>query len=259
MHRSLLTSANQTSLDKNPSARATALVVQSITVSQGIEHAEFLDANVACDRDDDCSDGSTSDYVSCGSEDEADDTQSAAEHQAREREKQMVLEAAGLIVNQNVKPPPTLSPKSTEKIAPVVPRRRSVRKSDPYIKDLPPLPDAEPMDHATRLDDALERFKSIKDWQLSNNRLSLISMESVSLPSPTISSTSSIPSSTARENEGQRKYSHFLQFLSGPKAHEPERRPISTLTISGPMNGVSNDISGSASPKLGTVCNPIFR
>ena len=259
MPRSLLNSANQTSLDKNPpSTSATAFVVQPITASQGIEHAEFLDEIAASGGDDGCSDGSTSDYVSFGSEDEADDNQPATELQAREREKRMVLEAAGLIVDQNAKPPPTASPKTTEKVAPVVPRRRTMRKSDPYIKDLPPLPDA-PLDHATRLDDALERFKSIKDQQLSNNRLSLISMDSVSSPSPTISSTSSIPPSTARENEGQGRYSHFLQFLSGPKAQEPERKSISTLTISGPMSGVPDDRSGSASPKIGTVCRPIIR
>ena len=260
MPRSLLNSANQTSLDKNPpSTSATAFVVQPITASQGIEHAEFLDENATSDGDDGCSDGSISDYVSCGSEDEADVNQPATELQAREREKQMVLEAAGLIVDQNVKPPPTVSPKTAEKVAPVVPRRRTVRKSDPYIKDLPPLPDAEPLDHATRLDDALERFKSIKDQQLSDNRLSLISMDSVSSPSPTISSTNSIPPSTARENEGQWRYSHFLQFLSGPKAQEQERKSISTLTISGPMSGVPDDRSSSASPKFGTVCRPIIR
>jgi hypothetical protein len=258
MPRPLLNSTNQTSIDKDrPSTSATAFVVQPITASQGIEHAEFLYENTA-NGGDDRSDGSNSDYVSFESEDEDDDVRSAGERQARERERQMVLEAAGLIVNQNVKPPPTASPSSTAKVAPVVPRRRTVRKSDPYLKDLPPLPDTEPMDHAARLDDALERFKSIKNKQLSDNRLSLISMDSVSLPSPTISTSSSIPPSTTRENEGQKRYSQFLQFLGGSKVQEQERKSISTLTISGPISGAPDDISRSASPKFGAVCTLFF-
>ncbi|KAK2460698.1 hypothetical protein APHAL10511_007168 [Amanita phalloides] len=237
---------------KQLDTNAAGFVVQPITASQGIEHAEFIDASVAEDDVDNCSDDSTSDYVSFESEDEADATPAVVERQARERERQMVLEAAGLIVNKSIQPPPVISPYSKEKAAPAVPRRRSVRRGDPYRKDLPPLPDAEPMDHAARLDDAFGRFELYRNQHLSHNRLSMISADSVSLSSPTISSTSSTTLSSTRGLEGQWRYSHFLQFLSGLRVQEQEKKSISTLTISGPISGVSADASRSMSPIFGT-------
>ncbi len=79
---------------------------------------------------------SDSDYLSF---DDSDDDEDAVQAKAaREREKQRVLEAAGLIVNQNVGPAP-LRPKAKSikrRPAPAAPRRM------PSIltKDLPPVP-----------------------------------------------------------------------------------------------------------------------
>ncbi|KIL68468.1 hypothetical protein M378DRAFT_184914 [Amanita muscaria Koide BX008] len=202
------------------------------------------------DGDDECSDHSTSDYLSF----ESDNDETGDLHASSERERQMVLEAAGLIVNQEVNPPPatvrSISTLKKSQLPPIVPRRRTTRSGDPYKKDLPPLPDAEPMDHAARLDDAYERFESYRNQQLSTNRLSLISTDS-SLHSPS-SMKDGVPS-TPKDNENQRRYSQFFQLFSGLRGPEPEKRTVSTLTISGPISGASSyDISRSGSPAFGS-------
>ncbi|KAF8626353.1 hypothetical protein AX15_005009 [Amanita polypyramis BW_CC] len=236
---------------KNPSSTSTAgFVVQPITASQGIEHAEFTGENVPSDvnNDDDCSDDSTSDYVSFESEGETGSIHSVEERRARERERQMVLEAAGLIV----RPPPNKSSRPKGRVAPAVPGRRTVRQPDPYTKDLPPLPDAEPMDHTARLDDAYERFESFRKQQLSNNRLSVISTDSANLSSPTTSSASSFTTGTTRETESQGRYSNLLQFLNSLRTQEQEKKSVSILSISGPISGASVDAPWPGGPAFGS-------
>lgn len=252
----MLNFVNQTTAEKQLSnASITDFVVRPITASQGIEHAEFIDENVSIEADEDAD--STSDYLSFESGDEVDDTRANAEREVRERERQMVLEAAGLIVHQDIGPPPiTPRSKSTiegDRLAPAIPRRRTVRLSDPYIKDLPPLPDAEPMDHTTRLDDAYERFASFRNQQLSSNRLSLISTDSASLSSPTVSVSMKDGTLNAPREENQRRYSQFLQLFSGLMAPENEKKSVSTLIISGPIAGVPSDTTLSASTGFGSV------
>jgi hypothetical protein len=255
----MLNFVNQTTTEKQVSnARIADFVVHPITASQGIEHAEFMDENVSIEADEDAD--SASDYLSFESGDEVDDTRANAEREVRERERRMVLEAAGLIVHQDTRPPPitpiTPRSKSTiegDRLAPAIPRRRTVRLSDPYIKDLPPLPDAEPMDHTTRLDDAYERFASFRNQQLSSNRLSLISIDSASLSSPTVSVSTKEGALNAPREENQGRYSQFLQLFSGFMAPENEKKSISTLVISGPIAGVPSDTTLSASTGFGSV------
>ncbi|KAF8638846.1 hypothetical protein AX17_001904 [Amanita inopinata Kibby_2008] len=249
----------QTATDSHASNTSlVGLLVQPITASQGLRHAEIINGNILSDVDDDdgCSD-SASDYLSFESDGGVDVADAKAEHEARERERerQKVLEAAGLIVTQDVRPPPELvrtrSKNTKHRPAPAVPHRCSVRQNNSYTKDLPPVPDLELMDHATRLEDAFDRFESFRNQQLSNNRLSVISTDSVNLAPPTTSTlgTNPLARTTSRENEGQGKYSHFLHFFKTP---EIEKRSSSTLTISAPISGIPQDASRSGSPGFGT-------
>ncbi|KAF9481352.1 hypothetical protein BDN70DRAFT_912316 [Pholiota conissans] len=225
------------------------------------------------EMDDSDSDDSDSDYLSF--EDSDDDEETAAAKEAREREKQRVLEAAGLIVKQNVGPPPV----RPRRPAPAAPRRvLSVHK------DLPPVPDAEPpeaetepehepapepISHEARLDDAFARYESFKNLHAAGmNRLSVISTESTSgtAVSPTATTTATIPSSASvmslspsqssqKESGGgsggEGKYSNFLHFLTGGKGEsaERERRTVSSLNISAPI--MINSPSNQSTPQDG--------
>ncbi|PFH53549.1 hypothetical protein AMATHDRAFT_73354 [Amanita thiersii Skay4041] len=204
------------------------------------------------------SDDSNSDYISFESEHEDDPADAKVEREARERERQLVLEAAGLIVNQDVKPPPGLvrsrSKGHKRRPAPAVPRRNSlVSGRESMSKDLPPIPEPEPvMDHATRLEDAFDRYESFRNQQLSKNRLSLVSTDSLPISSPaSVLSANSTPPAP-KDNEVQGKYAQLLQFLSGRSRTPESDRRISTLSISGPIGNASLDISRSGSPAFGT-------
>ena len=192
---------------------------------------------------------------------------------AREREKQLVLEAAGLIVNQDTSgPPPKLvraKSKSKRRPAPAVPTR-----TFSISKDLPPVPvleepeEAEPeeIDHATRLDDAFARYESFRNAQLNQNRLSVVSTDSSNTISTLTASPTSLTSPTVlspthsqgRESEGGR-YSHFLHFLTRSKTPEQGDRKTS-LVISAPIMSTSTSAASFAdepsrtnSPSFGTV------
>ncbi|PPQ91776.1 hypothetical protein CVT25_000421 [Psilocybe cyanescens] len=180
--------------------------------------------------------------------------------EARERERQLVLEAAGLIVNRDVGPPPVRNRSIRRRPAPAAPKR-----SPSFYKDLPaipepepapePKPDAniEPISHEARLDDAFARYESFKNTQGSMNRLSVVSTDSgtnqPSSPTATVSSMSLSPAQGQRESQG--RYSHFLHFLTGSKSStstERERRSASTLNISAPIMNIS---SSQGTPKDG--------
>ncbi|KAG2021075.1 signal transducer [Coprinopsis cinerea AmutBmut pab1-1] len=170
---------------------------------------------------------SDSEYLSFEeSDDDDNDAQledTEEERMARERERQMVLEAAGLIVKtiDGVKPPPTkltrtrskahrrpVSPSTTSsppkrRAPPEAPVRRKPRPKRLLStdKELPPIPieieeeqeSAKPMDPVVQLDDAYARYESFKNQQMESlniNRLSVISTDSGSLRSlsPTVAS-----------------------------------------------------------------------
>lgn len=233
------------------------------------------------DNDSD-SDDSDSDYLSFEDSDNDDDEEAAAAKEAREREKQRVLEAAGLIVNQNVGPPP-LRPKAKSikrRPAPAAPRREPS-----FHKDLPPVPDTEPepelepvpvISHEARLDDAFARYESFKNSHAAMNRLSVVSTDSTSgmTMSPTATTVSSVSAMSLAPSQGSQKdtgggegrYSNFLHFLTGGKGQGEggggERRTAASLNISAPimMNSASNQStpqdgpSRSNSPSFGMVC-----
>lgn len=214
------------------------------------EHELDHDGNVESDDDDD-----SSDYLSFDESDlEEAYPETKADREARAHERQLVLQAAGLIVTQNDKPPPRITrARSTKRRpAPAAPDRSSTT-SFSSSKELPPVPrpgpereEPEP-DHATRLDDAFDRYESFKNTQ--GNRMSIASMETLS-SSPTVSSFTSIPSPT-KDTESNKSYSQFLHFLGRTRTPDGERR--TTLNISAPIMNSSNDPSRSTSPAFGTV------
>ena len=236
-------------------------------LEQGLAERHHSGADDSDDSDDsDCD--SDSDYLSF---DDIDVEESNTTKEAREHERQLVLEAAGLVVNQDVKPPP----RPKRRPAPAAPTRSSKHK------DLPPVPVSDPeagpdpeveiVDHETRLDDAFARYESFRNTQSDLNRLSVISTDSGTLPTSPTPTTSSITMSStySGSGEGSGRYAHFLQFFkSGGKIPEGERKSVATLNISAPiMNSTYASSSSQAtpqdgpsrsnSPSFGTVC-PVF-
>lgn len=202
--------------------------------------------------DDDDADASDSDYNSFDESDNGGTAEeSTAEREAREHERQLVLEAAGLIVKQDVKPPPRparmKSKTSNERRAPPAAPRRASIISNSSFKDLPPVPELDPIDNATRLDDAFDRYESFRHTQGNVNRMSVASFETTP-PSPTTTISSVAPSSS-RDSEG--RYSNLLHFLGRKTPVETERRTMPT--ISAPILNVTDGRSQSNSPAFGTV------
>ena len=157
--------------------------------------------------------------------------------ETRERERQLVLEAAGLVVNQDVKPPP----KQKRRPAPPIPQSVPFRN-----KDLPSVPDSEEevenVDHEARLDDAFARYESFRNNQSNLNRLSVISTDSGTLLSSPTATISSMAMSHTHSggSEPSSRYSHFLQFLkSGNKTPEGRQKSLATLNISAPIMNLS--------------------
>lgn len=192
------------------------------------------------------------------SEDEEEE-ETKADRAAREQERQLVLEAAGLIVKRdvNVVPPPRPVRRKSAKArrpAPAAPTtRKSTMGSSPSSpsaeKHLPPIPHPEPLDSAAHLDDAFERYESFRQSQIRTNRLSVASMESGAPSSPT---TSPMVSSPSRDSEtGGRSYSHILSFL-GRKTPVAEGRTMPV--ISAPiLQPPLEDSNRPTSPAFGSV------
>ena len=214
--------------------------------------------NATMDLASDLDSDTDSNYVSFdGIEDEESDNTK----ETRERERQLVLEAAGLVVNQDVKPPP----KQKHRPAPPIPSSRY--KDLPLVPDPEedPGPEVESVDHEASLDDAFARYESFRNNQSDLNRLSVISTDSGILPS---SQTHTVPMSLTNSggSESSSRYGHFLQFLkSGNKTPEGKQRSVATLNISAPMNlSVSNQSTEqdvptrSNSPSFGMV-RPLFK
>lgn len=199
---------------------------------------------------------SDSDYYSAtdDSDDEGVEGDSNKDREAREKERQRVLEAAGLIVNEDVKPPPKVERARSTRIrrpAPAAPQRSSVI-SNTSVKDLPPVPQNEdgPIEPTVRLDDAFDRYEAFKKTQSSNNRLSVASSFETGPSSPTSGSPSITPS-ISRDGEG-RGYIHLLSFL-GRKTPANETSERRTLNISAPILNISDSPSRDNSPAFGSV------
>lgn len=192
------------------------------------EHHHGVDDDNSNDSDSD----SNSEYVSF---DDLEDEESDKSKEARERERQLVLEAAGLVVNQDIKPP--LKPKHRPAPSvpqPVLPRHKNL----PPVPNPNPDPEVEKVDYEANLDDAFARYESFRNTQSNLNRLSVISTDSASSPTSPTPTRSSMAMSFSHSGGGESgsRYAHFLQFLkSGNKTPEGERRSVSTLNISAPI------------------------
>lgn len=189
--------------------------------------------------------------------DEASEEQHRIEREVREKERQRVLEAAGLIVKKDERRPPPRIPRSRgHRPPPAIPHRSSVA-SDLSAKDLSVTPtEPEETESVIRLDDAFERYEAFKFFQSQaspTNRLSTASFDTSSTatpvaPSPTASTFSKVPSDAG----DTRSYSSFLNFLGRSKTpgNESEKRP--TLVISAPILGPINNRSPSPVPRDNT-------
>jgi hypothetical protein len=233
-----------------------------VPYSQGPHVPETQHHNATKNDDEDSdSESDSSDYLSFEESDGEDvHPETKAEREARAHERQLVLEAAGLIVKQNDKPPPSLIRARSVKRrpAPVAPRRKETRLS--ISKELPPVPEPEPepepLDHARRLDDAFERYESFKSSQTANRMSMASTLSADTLPSsPTLSVTPS------REREsGEGRYSRLLDFLGRGRTPEGEKekpsRNTATLNISAPImvnSADSSEPSRAVSPAFGSV------
>lgn len=207
---------------------------------------------------DDSSDSSSDDdfYSAAPGVDDSDDDdelgeENDADWEAREKERQRVLEAAGLIVNEDVKPPPRLERARSarpRRPPPAAPQRSSII-SNSSAKDLPPVPASPGLDTSVRLDDAFDRYESFRHTHGNTNRMSIASFETApsEVSSPTISQTPS----TSRDSD-TRSYSHILHFLGRrtPANDVPDKR---TLTISAPILNQSESPTRENSPAFGSV------
>jgi actin cytoskeleton-regulatory complex protein PAN1 len=215
------------------------------------------------DEDSD-TDSDSSDYLSFDEDDNENVyPETKAERESRAHERQLVLEAAGLIVTQHDKPPPAVVRARSYKRrpAPLAPHKGKFQSFVSPAKELPPVPqvvanlEPEPINHTQSLDDAFDRYESFKNSQLASNRMSVASTISGEAypPSPTASTTAS------RERDGEGKgYSYFLNFLGRSRTPEEKDkdRSANKLNISAPMMQGSGDSDPgrSSSPAFGSVC-----
>lgn len=214
---------------------------------------------VAEEREDDESESESSgdDYFSVADADDSEEENEIeegtdADWDAREKERQRVLEAAGLIVNQDVKPPPRLARarSARQRRPPPIAPHRSSTISNPSVKDLPSIPNS-PADSSPRLDDAFDRYELYKHTQGTSNRLSVASSFETAPSSPGGSPAISLAASISKDGESRPK-SHLLSFLGRrtPASDGPEKR---TLTISGPIMNQCDSPSRENSPAFGSA------
>lgn len=200
-------------------------------------------------------------------DEELTEEQKKNEREAREAERIRVLEAAGLIIKSDKQPPPrparTRSRRRTRPEPPAVPDRQTRRRAS--SKELPALPDpvAEPpetadVDNSLRLDDAYERYETYKQNQVNLNRLSVASMDNVSIPGSPSGSHHSIPRSPSADVEGRGTHSHFLHFFGRNRtpANEGETRVMPV--ISAPILQKDPSVSPEMNEEFGTVKAPLF-
>lgn len=227
------------------------------------------DAAVVEDQDEHSSDDSesTSEYLSFETSGEED---IARERAARERERELVLEAAGLVVQKD--DGYSIRPKVKS-----IKRRPAPSASNAALpsvglvstdKDLPPVPViadeetkaemSEPeLSHEARLDDAFARYEAFKNMQSDSNRLSVVSIESTeaSAGSLSVSLATQSQNQTGRVEAEGGKYSNFLHFLSRSKTPDPEhrewRRKSAALVISSPIHIPSSTNQLQESTKTG--------
>jgi actin cytoskeleton-regulatory complex protein PAN1 len=237
----------------------------SATASSSPVHVEHPDKGSA----DEGSNEGDSDYASLHDDDESDSDsdldddypETSEERAAREKERQAVLEAAGLIVRRDVEPPPRPARKKSgsettssrrRRPAPAAPQRASI--SSISSKDLPPIPEPEPVDVNRHLDDAYDRYESFKKHKTS---LSLHSIDLAPSVSPTASIATTSTAGPSKETDSTpRAYSQILNFLGRrTPANESESKPrlVISAPILSPPPGAGQEPARGASPAFGTV------
>ncbi|KAJ7221504.1 hypothetical protein GGX14DRAFT_492415 [Mycena pura] len=172
--------------------------------------------------------------------------ESESDSEAREHERQLVLEAAGLIVKKDVQPPPRPRSKrqAPRRPPPAAPDRSSVVSAS--SKELPSLPE---LDVAAGLDDAYDRYESFRGH---HQRLSVASVETYQT-SPTPSSPSMV-SMSPTPSEGGRGYAQLLHFLGRKTPNEGDRAVDRKATISAPIlqTPENGGVSRANSPAFGS-------
>ncbi|KAH7911883.1 hypothetical protein BJ138DRAFT_1062162 [Hygrophoropsis aurantiaca] len=241
-------------------------------VEEPTEEPESADAHG--DSSDDEADYFSLDEGSDDDDDEDEDDgsgeETAAEQEARELERQRVLEAAGLIVNEDVKPPPGVEePRSSSsprkrRPPPAAPQRLSVVSVSATAKELPPIPP--PIDPTAHLKDAFDRYESFKKTHGNyNSRMSMSSIDTTpSSPprSPAVSLTPSLnrdaESRSSLSRDGESRTSQFLSFLNRHttiRGTTPDFEKRTIPTISGPILNGSPPVDGpprESSPAFGS-------
>lgn len=214
-----------------------------------LEHVE--DPDDSDDWDSDYESFTTASESPSSDDEELTEEQRKLEHEAREAERMRVLEAAGLIIKSDKKPPPR--PVRTRshrrrRAPPVVPEKSARRES----KELPSVPEPETPDHSLRLDDAFERYETYKQNHTNLNRLSVASMDGISIPGSPSGSHHSIPRSPSADVEG-RSHSHFLNFFGRNRtpANDGETRVMPV--ISAPILQKDPSASPDTNEEFGTV------
>lgn len=215
-----------------------------VQVPSGISQPgeEIPESNATAD--DDASDWDSTDeddgyetadsFESSGDEEEVPQTEEErkADREAREIERQRVLEAAGLIImkSERAPPPRPARRKSVRKHRPAPAVPAQVRRQTHDTKDLPNIPGSESQDTSLRLDDAYERYEAHKQSNAQLNRLSTASLDtSSSFASPSVSFTRS----PSVDHEG-RSHSNFLSFF-GRKTPANDGEGRTMPVISGPI------------------------
>jgi|ERR1700722_1715570 len=220
-----------------------------------IAHITSTVGNTGISMEIDSSSGSETHYHSFSDSDSDDATDDRSveaaqtERVAREHERALVLEAAGLIVKQDSK----FSQRPTKRrAAPATPDHCTPPTSPTpsTLKELPPLPEPHTDDYATRLDDAFERYETFRN---THGDLSLKRLSVVSTPEgPPSSPQSQLTPSHSRESE-PRSYSNLFHFLSGSKKTTAEEKPRTSYVISAPIQNPGQVPSRDSSPAFGSV------
>src|ERR1700722_11259848 len=221
--------------------RAARIETEGLSNSQ----ADFTPYNgEASEEVDDSSDSSSVSSLEISDEEDMDQNRGERKEAHGARERQQVLQAAGLIITADAQPPQV---SKRRRPAPAAPQRSSVTSST-LTKDLPPVPDVDLVgDAGIWVDDAFDRYEAFKHAHGTVNRLSMASIDTA----PTSPGASSIAPSLSRDSES-RGHSTFLHFL-GRRTPPGESDKRSMPNISGPIAINPTSPSRGDSPAFGTV------
>lgn len=251
--------------EATPKAASTSAYVKTDAVANQLvaPAADDDNASVASSEDE---------YFSMSTDSDNEGADTEAKREAREKERQRVLEAAGLIVKSDRKPPPRppkrdKKSKRSRRPPPAAPSRirdSVASTSSLSLKELPspPEPELEPEDPHAQLNDAFARYESFKLGRESNRLSFASSMESFPTTTPT---PPPLQLADSRDRDSESSWHLSLRGLLGRRtpANDETRRP--NITISGPISGPVSALSTSSTletasqdsgPSFGSVGGP---